>query len=165
MTSVRIKASGNLAMIRIYSDGKFIQQIDIEDTTDYEEYYFADCNFDGYRDLLIRDEETHGGPMYWVLDYKPKLKKYEMNTDLSDRPGLRIDSVHKQIVVHNKFGYYLVIDDTFIYKNNELTFLKGTNVVNVDDDSLNQTWTYTTRTQATAKGMITTVDSVLEKYD
>ena len=162
---LRLESCGLLMQALIYSDDSLIQTITIQDTTDYEEYYFADCNFDGYRDLLIRNEETPGGPSYWVLDYNPKLKQYELNTDLSDTPGLHIDSVHKQIVIHNKFGYYLQSDDTFYYKDKEITFLKGTNVVRRDDDSLNQTWTFITRRQATAAGMITTVDSVLEKYD
>lgn len=114
-----------LKTIGIYQQNILIQKIQVNMCFDLFEFKAIDVNFDGFKDILVRNNCGSGGCAYWVWNYSKETNGYYFNTDLSDVLGLEIESISKKIIFHYRAGYSNESSDTFKYVKDKLTFVDG----------------------------------------
>lgn len=149
-----------LKSIIIYSDRKKIQEIKTSKLILNREYRLVDWNFDGHKDISVLYNCGSGGCAYWIWNYSPKSKKYYYNKTLSEVLGLEIDTTLKNIIFHNRMGFSEEVWDTMQYKNDKLTFIKGTYQQRWPD-TIGNVWIKLTRTKIVKHKPVITVDSAI----
>ena len=88
-------------------------------------FSLIDWNFDGHKDITVLSNSGSMGASYWIWNYSPTKKEYYYNDQLSDRPGLEIDTLSKLIVFHIRTGAETESWDSLQYNGNQLKFIKG----------------------------------------
>ena len=151
-----------LKSIVVYSDLIKVQEIIANKNIYSKDFQLVDWNFDGYNDISVLDNCGSGGCAYWIWNYSPKTSKYYYNQELSEVLGLEIDNKSKFIVFHYRAGYSEENWDSFQYKNNKLTFVKGVYQERWND-SLGNFWIKRTHTKMINNKIFTIVDSSMIK--
>ena len=146
----------------MYSDLIKVQEITANKEISEKKYQLIDWDFDGYKDITVLDNCGSGGCSYWIWNYSPVNGKYYYNKELSEVLGLEIDTTSKFIIFHYRAGYSEESWDSLQYKNNKLTFIKGTYQERWND-SFGNSWIKHLHTKMIENESVTSIDSSIIK--
>ena len=149
-----------LNSILIYSDKTPIQIIKVDDCIESPDFRLIDCNFDGYKDIVVPFSCGSGGCAYWIWNYSAENGTFYLNEELSERMGLEIDTISKYIIFHYREGWILENWDSMKYINDTLTFVKGFKVERWTDESMNN-WVKNTRAKMADSKLVISFDSAI----
>lgn len=148
-----------LKSIIVYSDKVKVQEIDVNIMIFTKDFRLVDWNFDGYKDISVLINCGSGGCEYYIWNYSPKTGKYHYNDKLSEVLGLEIDTVLKAIVIHYRAGYEVEYWNTYLYKDDTLSFINGI-YQERGSDSLGNSWTKGTYKKIVDDQLVISVDSI-----
>ena len=97
-----------------------------------EEFELIDWNFDGFKDVSIRNPSGSAGVTYEVYNYDKVKNRFILNKELLEN-YLQIDSIHQRVVFTFSSGCDIKNRDTMEYVNNKLVFEKGLNLTRLPD--------------------------------
>ncbi len=97
-----------------------------------EEFELIDWNFDGFKDVSIRNPSGSAVVNYEVYNYDKVKNRFILNKELLDN-YLKIDSIHQRVVFTFSSGCDIKNRDTMKYENNKLVFEKGLNLTRLPD--------------------------------
>ena len=97
-----------------------------------EEFELVDWNFDGFKDISIRNPSGSAGVTYEVYNYDKVKNRFILNKELLDN-YLQIDSIHQRVIFTFSSGCDIKNRDTMKYVNNKLVFEKGLNLTRLPD--------------------------------
>ena len=97
-----------------------------------EEFELIDWNFDGFKDVSIRNPSGSAGVTYEVYNYDKVKNRFILNKELLDN-YLQIDSIHQRVIFKFSSGCDIKNRDTMKYVNNKLVFEKGLNLNRLTD--------------------------------
>jgi hypothetical protein len=124
-----------LKTIGIYKQNVLIQKIQVNMLFDVFEYKAVDVDFDGFKDIMVRNNCGSGGCAYWIWNYSKTSNRFYFNTDLSDVLGLEIDSISKVNIIHYRFGWPHESWDTFKYIKHKPIFVGGKKIERWSDST------------------------------
>jgi hypothetical protein len=148
-----------LKSIIIYFDKAPIQIIKVDEYIESPDFRLIDCNFDGYKDIIVPFSCGSGGCAYWIWNYSAENGTFYLNEELSEQLGLEIDTISKFIIFHYREGWMGEYWVSMKYINNKLTFVKGLKVEKWTDESSTHNWVKNTCTKMVNNKLVTTVDS------
>ena len=156
-----VDSSGHiLKTIIIYHNGKIEQKIKVNKYIDNNFFQLIDWNFDGFKDISVREGCGSGGCVYFIWNYSNKKQKFIYNTKISEVIRLEMDSISNRIVCHYRAGYAEENWDTFVYQNDKLNFEKGLFVERWTDQNQNS-WKKKTSCQIINGEAIYKIDSAI----
>ncbi len=155
-----------LKAIKIYNQGHIFQEITVNKDVNYEYtncFVLIDCNFDGYKDIKVLSNWASRGCKYWVWNYIKSKNKFVYNNELSDKAGLKIDTLKKDIVFHVRIeGCWNQYWDTCRYYNGKLKFVCGLDQIIWNDEKGNK-WKKNIHTKLINNKVVETIDSAIVK--
>ncbi len=151
-----------LKKIKIYEGGKWLQTISESMEIQNNDCKIIDCNFDGYKDIVVLNNAgATGNAWYSIWNYSKEKNKFIENTELS-KHSLIIDTKNKRLIYHYRCGFESEYWETHKYKNDTLVFVKRL-LQEMWHDKSGNVWVKKTRSKLVNNIIVSTCDSGL--YD
>jgi len=127
------KEDNLLSSIIVYNKQNLHQKLEVNESDYYNQYKLIDCNFDGFKDIMVLINSGSGGSTYLVWNYDIQTGIYKYNSDLSNVFGLGIDSKNKNVVFRTRGGWQEEGAIYHKYDNGKLVAFKTVEIYRWED--------------------------------